>query len=104
ANRVGIREQQGLLELLVHWLSSLMKSRRRLEAENLLLRHQVSVAVRDTRSYVQLRASASMSPGRSSVDLLGGEKAPQVGVISAEWSSPDIGATRLRKGPERRPI
>ena len=32
---------QGLLELLVHWLSSLVKSRRRLEAENLVLRHQV---------------------------------------------------------------
>jgi hypothetical protein len=29
----------GLVELLVHWLSSLVKSRRRLEAENLVLRH-----------------------------------------------------------------
>jgi len=34
---------QGLLELLVHWLSSLVKSRRRLEAENLVLRHQVNI-------------------------------------------------------------
>ena len=33
----------GLVELLVHWLSSLVKSRRRLEAENLVLPHQVNV-------------------------------------------------------------
>jgi hypothetical protein len=46
---------QGLLELLVHWLSSLVKSRRRLEAENLVLRHQVNILHR--RSSVRLRLS-----------------------------------------------
>ena len=46
---------QGLLELLVHWLSSLVKSRRRLEAENLVLRHQVSILRR--RSSGRLRLS-----------------------------------------------
>jgi hypothetical protein len=33
----------GMVELLVHWLSSLVKSRRRLEAENLVLRHQLNI-------------------------------------------------------------
>jgi transposase InsO family protein len=33
----------GMAELLVHWLSSLVKSRRRLEAENLVLRHQLNI-------------------------------------------------------------
>jgi len=33
----------GMLELLLHWLGSLVKSRRRLDAENLILRHQVNV-------------------------------------------------------------
>jgi hypothetical protein len=33
----------GMVELLVLWLSSLLKSRRRLEAENLVLRHQVDI-------------------------------------------------------------
>jgi hypothetical protein len=33
----------GMVELLVHWLSSLVKSRRRLEAENLILRHQLNI-------------------------------------------------------------
>ena len=46
---------QGLLELLVHWLSSLVKSRRRLEAENLVLRHQVNILRR--RSPGRLRLS-----------------------------------------------
>src|SRR5215467_1446886 len=46
---------QGLLELLVHWLSSLVKSRRRLEAENLVLRHQVNILRR--RSSGRLRLS-----------------------------------------------
>jgi hypothetical protein len=32
----------GMIELLLHWLASLVKSRRRLEAENLVLRHQVT--------------------------------------------------------------
>ena len=46
---------QGLLELLVHWLSSLVKSRRRLEAEKLVLRHQVNILCR--RSSGRLRLS-----------------------------------------------
>jgi hypothetical protein len=33
----------GMVELLVRWLSSLVKSRRRLEAENLVLRHQLNI-------------------------------------------------------------
>jgi hypothetical protein len=33
----------GMVELLLHWLASLVKSRRRLEAENLVLRHQVNI-------------------------------------------------------------
>src|SRR5262249_13123373 len=42
-NRVIIRRMQGMVELLLHWLTSLVKSRRRLEAEKLVLRHQVSI-------------------------------------------------------------
>src|SRR4030095_2325500 len=30
----------GMVKLLLHWLASLVKSRRRLEAENIVLRHQ----------------------------------------------------------------
>jgi hypothetical protein len=33
----------GIVELLLNWLASLVKSRRRLEAENLVLRHQVNI-------------------------------------------------------------
>jgi hypothetical protein len=33
----------GMIELLLHWLASLVKSRRWLEAENLVLRHQVNI-------------------------------------------------------------
>src|SRR5262245_9077881 len=33
----------GMVELLLHWLVSLVKSRRRLEAENLVLRHQLNI-------------------------------------------------------------
>jgi hypothetical protein len=33
----------GMVELLSGWLASLMKSRRRLQAENLALRHQVNI-------------------------------------------------------------
>jgi hypothetical protein len=33
----------GMVELLLHWLASLVKSRRRLEAENLILRHQLNI-------------------------------------------------------------
>src|SRR5215469_6898175 len=45
---------QGLLELLVHWLSSLVKSRRRLEAENLVLRHQVNILRRQVSGRLRL--------------------------------------------------
>src|ERR1700674_3087792 len=34
---------RGMIELLFGWLSSLLKSRRRLQAENLVLRHQVNI-------------------------------------------------------------
>ena len=33
----------GIVGLLLRWLASLLKSRRRLEAENLVLRHQVNI-------------------------------------------------------------
>ena len=33
----------GMVELLLVWLVSVAKSRRRLEAENLLLRHQLNI-------------------------------------------------------------
>ena len=33
----------GMVELLLSWLASLVNSRRRLEAENLLLRHQLNI-------------------------------------------------------------
>jgi hypothetical protein len=33
----------GIVELLLNWRGSLVKSRRRLEAENLVLRHQVNI-------------------------------------------------------------
>ena len=33
----------GMVELLLGWLASLLKSRRRLQAENLALRHQLNI-------------------------------------------------------------
>jgi hypothetical protein len=33
----------GMVELLFGWLASLLKSRRRLQTENLILRHQLSI-------------------------------------------------------------
>jgi len=33
----------GMVELLLRWLASLVKSRRRLQAENLVLRHQLNI-------------------------------------------------------------
>src|SRR5262245_35830624 len=42
-----------MVELLLHWLASLVKSRLRLEAENLVLRHQVNI--------LQRRASRRLS-------------------------------------------
>ena len=33
----------GMVELLLHWLASLVKSRRQLKAENLVLRHQLNI-------------------------------------------------------------
>src|SRR5262249_54116536 len=45
----------GMVELLLHWLASLVKARRRLEAENLVLRHQVNILRR--RASRRLRLS-----------------------------------------------
>src|SRR5262245_58200319 len=45
----------GMVELLLHWLVSLVKSRRRLEAENLVLRHQLNILRR--RASRRLRLS-----------------------------------------------
>jgi transposase InsO family protein len=50
----------GMVELLLHWLASLVKSRHRLEAENLILRHQVNI----------LRRSASRRLWLSNADRL----------------------------------
>jgi hypothetical protein len=50
----------GMVELLLHWLVSLVKPRRRLEAENLVLRHQVNI----------LRRSASRRLWLSNADRL----------------------------------
>jgi transposase InsO family protein len=44
----------GMLELLLHWLASLVKSRRRLEAENLVLCHQVNILRRRASRRLQL--------------------------------------------------
>jgi hypothetical protein len=45
----------GLLELLLGWLTSLAKSRRRLRAENLVLRHQLNILRRRAVRRVRLR-------------------------------------------------
>ena len=55
ANRVIIRGMLGMVGLLLRWLMSLVKSRRRLEAENLVLRHQVNILRR--RASRRLRLS-----------------------------------------------
>jgi len=44
----------GMIELLLHWLASLVKSRRRLEAENLVLRHQVNILRRQASRRLRL--------------------------------------------------
>ena len=44
----------GIVELLLNWLASVAKSRRRLQAENLALRQQVSVLRRQTPRRVRL--------------------------------------------------
>ena len=43
-----------VIELLLHWLPSLVKSRRRLEAENLVLRHQLNILCRRASRRLQL--------------------------------------------------
>jgi hypothetical protein len=45
----------GMVKLLLDWLASLVKSRRRLQAENLVLRHQLNILRR--RSPVRMRLS-----------------------------------------------
>ena len=44
----------GLAELLLGWLTSLVKSRRRLRAENLVLRHQLNILRRRAARRVRL--------------------------------------------------
>jgi transposase InsO family protein len=44
----------GMVELLLYWLASLVKSRRRLEAENLVLRHQLNILRRRASRRLQL--------------------------------------------------
>jgi transposase InsO family protein len=43
-----------MVELLLYWLASLVKSRRRLEAENLVLRHQLNILRRRASRRLQL--------------------------------------------------
>src|SRR5262249_6370173 len=50
----SIPRMLGLVELLVHWLCSLVKSLHRLEAENLVLRHQVNILRRRVSGRVRL--------------------------------------------------
>ncbi len=47
----------GIVRALLWFLACLLKSRRRLEAENLALRHQLNVVYRSTRKRVRLRCS-----------------------------------------------
>jgi len=51
----SFRGMLGMVGVLLRWLTSLVKSRRRLEAENLVLRHQVNILRR--RSPGRLRLS-----------------------------------------------
>jgi hypothetical protein len=44
----------GYVELLFGWLSSLLKSRRRLQAENLVLHHQVNILRRPAPRRIRL--------------------------------------------------
>jgi transposase InsO family protein len=44
----------GMIELLFHWLASVVKSRRRLEAENLVLRHQMNILRRRASGRLRL--------------------------------------------------
>src|SRR5262245_65909494 len=44
----------GMAGLLLRWLTSLVKSRRRLQAENLVLRHQVNILRRRTLRRLRL--------------------------------------------------
>src|SRR5437867_9858173 len=46
-----------ILHLLVMFVADLFKSRRRLEAENLLLRHQLTIALRRAPPRLRLRGS-----------------------------------------------
>src|SRR5262245_66308095 len=44
----------GMVELLLNWLASMVKSRRRLRAENLVLRHQVNILLRKRPQRIRL--------------------------------------------------
>src|SRR5215472_3574984 len=44
----------GIVELLLGWLGSLLKSRQRLQSENLILRHQLNILRRRIRGSVRL--------------------------------------------------
>src|ERR1700674_5821281 len=47
----------GMVELLLRWLSSLVKSRRRLQAENLVLRHQLNILRRRSPGRARLNSA-----------------------------------------------
>jgi len=49
----------GMVGLLVHWLSSLVKSRHRLRAENPALRHQVNILRRRAPGRLRLSNAGS---------------------------------------------
>ncbi len=46
-----------ILHLLATFVADMLKSRRRLEAENLFLRHQLNIALRRTPPRLRLRGS-----------------------------------------------
>jgi hypothetical protein len=67
----------GMVKLLWHWLVSLTKSRRRREAEILLLRHQLNILRRKAPRRMQLtkaetgwRSSGSTGFARAAVDAV----------------------------------
>jgi hypothetical protein len=54
-----------IIHLLATFIADLFKSRRRLEVENLFLRHQLNIALRRSPQRLQLRAS-DRCPSRKS--------------------------------------
>jgi len=92
-----------MIKLLWHWLVSLVKSRRRLEAENLLLRHQLNILRR--KAPQRLRLSNTDQLAFAWLCRLFPAVADAVTVIRLEtlirWHRPALlpGASRSRPAP-----